>query len=174
MRTVSRDCNAHLKLQSKSPPTGSGAYNLGRGDRMRTPRQQGPPGAATPGFLPRLRRSILVIDDEPMIRAMLSSAWPDDDVEDFELPRLALDRANIVIFDVVFCDLNMPSMTGLDVHHELVQRGRLGGSGFVLMTGHHLEEAFLSDLAVRGVRFLQKPFGLSDLFVMFAESGPVS
>ena len=111
-----------------------------------------------------------MIDDEPMIRTMLCGAWPDDNVEDFELPRLALERANLVRFDVIFCDLMMPDMSGIEVHRELVRNARLGVSGFVLMTGAALEEPSRSELVALGIRILRKPFRLDELFKMFAES----
>jgi two-component system, cell cycle sensor histidine kinase and response regulator CckA len=67
------------------------------------------------------RGRILVVDDEPMIAAMLQRELAaEHDVEVASSGRQALDRLRGEGgFDVILCDLMMPEVTGMDLHAEL-------------------------------------------------------
>jgi PAS domain S-box-containing protein len=67
------------------------------------------------------RGRILVVDDEPMAGRVLQRALGDHDVVTFTRAREALDLiAGGERFDLIFCDIMMPEMTGMDLHDELV------------------------------------------------------
>jgi len=132
------------------------------------PRSSRNPGAG-PDSPPR-RARVLVIDDDPGVasafRAMLEGTHEVTAVDD---PRAGLrlllsDRA----FDVVFCDLMMPELGGVDIYCalELNRPDRLGS--VVFMTGG----AFAEDAAELLGRVpnprLEKPFHLARVEAVIA------
>jgi CheY-like chemotaxis protein len=104
----------------------------------------------------------LVVDDESMIVTLLRNALPDMPVEGFEQPEQALVRAREQTFDVVFCDLVMPGMTGIELYEELVQMGKSPDT-FVLMTGFGVDEDLKAYVESHGLSLLKKPFRLREL-----------
>jgi PAS domain S-box-containing protein len=120
------------------------------------------PGPARPVVLapPRRRGRILVVDDEPIINSAISrTLTPEHEVVTTERApeALALLRAG-ERFDVIFCDLMMPQMTGMELHRTLSaelpeQAGRmifLTGGAFTVAARRFLEN-------VPNVR-VEKPF----------------
>ena len=66
-------------------------------------------------------------------------------------------------FDLVFCDLNMPGMTGTELVEALEREGRLSSIAVVVISSSGDPEA-LSALKDKGVRgFLRKPVRPEDL-----------
>lgn len=98
-----------------------------------------PPTASRTSMSPRAARRgrILVVDDERMIvTAMERTLALDHDVVGTDQARDALVK---VIagerFDVILCDLMMPTMTGMDLHAELLQVAPDQAEKMVFMTG---------------------------------------
>jgi PAS domain S-box-containing protein len=94
--------------------------------------------AAAPSQHPAFRRGrVLVVDDEPMIgRVIRRTLAADHDVTVVDRAQEALDL--IVAagpFDVIFCDLMMPQMTGMDFHEEMCGRDPEQASRIVFLTG---------------------------------------
>lgn len=80
-------------------------------------------------------RTILIIDDDPLIRELLSSYL---DQEGFRSVTAADGRSGLVLFDAegpdaVLCDLSMPGIGGLGVLAEVRRRSPL--TPFVVFTG---------------------------------------
>jgi PAS domain S-box-containing protein len=69
----------------------------------------------------RRRGQILVVDDEPSVGAVIRRALrPDHDVVIATDPRAAVERISAgARFDVIFCDLMMPQMSGMEFHAAL-------------------------------------------------------
>ena len=67
------------------------------------------------------RGRILVIDDEPMILTVMRRILSEHDVVTSESARNALDLLQGERFDLIFCDLSMPVMTGMDFYEELLR-----------------------------------------------------
>jgi two-component system cell cycle sensor histidine kinase/response regulator CckA len=116
----------------------------------------GPPSIKSPGAN---RMRILIIDDEPLIAAALKRALKGHDLEVMDSGRKAVDiLATGASFDLIFCDLMMPELTGMDVY-EWVKADRPGlESHIVFMTGGTFTpraQAFLE--SVPNPR-LEKPF----------------
>jgi PAS domain S-box-containing protein len=83
------------------------------------------------------RARVLVLDDEPLvcasIRRMLSR---EHDIVTFTDPRAALAQiAQGAEFDVIFCDLMMPEMTGMDFHDALLSSHPCLAEAIVFFTG---------------------------------------
>jgi PAS domain S-box-containing protein len=96
------------------------------------------PGAAPPAPASSGRRGrVLVVDDEPLVgRALVRMLSPLHDVVAHTSGRAALellreDRA----FDVVFCDLMMPGMTGMELHATLAAIAPDVAARMVFLTG---------------------------------------
>jgi CheY-like chemotaxis protein len=124
-----------------------------------------PPARAKSDVHARVRSPlrILVIDDEEMIGLIIESAFKEDVVEAFVDPVLALERAQEVSFDVIFCDLMMPLMTGIDVYQALADTMPDLANRFVLITGTVNTDAIAGFLNAHAVTLLPKPFGVADL-----------
>jgi PAS domain S-box-containing protein len=107
------------------------------------------------------RACILVVDDELPVATMMSRVLEEEhDVEVATSAEYALELLEQRRFDVVFCDLLMPAMTGMDFHAEVMRRFPGQEQRIVFMSGG----AFTS----RATRFLsrvqnprlEKPFDL--------------
>lgn len=111
------------------------------------------------------RHRILVVDDEPLVGTIIARSLSGDfDVVPVGGATEALDLlARGEKFDVIFSDLLMPGMTGMDLHREL---GRLDPgltSKMVFLSGGAFTEAARDFLARPGVECLGKPFDLATL-----------
>ncbi len=108
---------------------------------------------------------ILVVDDEPMITDLMQRILAaEHEVEVFGSAREALARiAEGERFDVIFCDLMMPVMTGMGLHAELMRGRPAEAARMIFLTGGAFTtqaRAFLD--AVPNAR-LEKPFDVQTL-----------
>ena len=108
------------------------------------------------------RRRVLVVDDEPLITSSIQRALRRHDVTCVNSGREAIRvLGEGYNFDVIFCDLMMPEVTGMDVH-AWVKEHRPGEEGrLVFMTGGLFTEraqAFLESIENPHV---EKPFDLN-------------
>ncbi|MBW1877664.1 MAG: response regulator [Deltaproteobacteria bacterium] len=65
------------------------------------------------------RPQILIVDDEPAILEVLAQFLVDYDVCCVCGGEEALEQCRSRPFDVILCDLMMPGLTGMDLHHVL-------------------------------------------------------
>ena len=102
---------------------------------------------------------ILVVDDEPMITAALRRILScEHDVETATDGRTALDLVRAQEFDVIFCDVMMPHMTGMEFYEHVRAARPAQAERIVFMTGDAFTtraRAFLDE--VRNER-IEKPF----------------
>jgi len=106
---------------------------------------------------------ILVVDDEPLLRRLLLTALEArghavDVCSDGEE---ALEKFEKGRYDLVVTDFRMPRMTGVELIQNLLRRPTR--VPVVLTSSDTLEEMKIPS-PLEGVEFLQKPFGLSELF----------
>ena len=107
------------------------------------------------------RARILVIDDEPMILRMFERELGDEhDVVTETTARAVLrrDRADLAGFDVVFSDLLMPEMTGMELFGQLAERVPEMLPRIVFMTGGAFTHAAGEFLQTVTNECLEKPF----------------
>jgi CheY-like chemotaxis protein/anti-sigma regulatory factor (Ser/Thr protein kinase) len=117
-------------------------------------------GLSTPP--PRVGK-ILVIDDEPLLGDVLRRLFASEHhvVADTEA-RVALRRmTDGERFDVVFCDLIMPVMTGYELHAELRRLAPAEADKIVFMTGGAFTPAAREFLASVPNARIEKPFDLT-------------
>ncbi len=115
-----------------------------------------------PGRPPRRGWSILVVDDNELLRASLTEMLVEGgwSVEEACDGQAALERLRVRLPDVVLLDQRMPRMTG----EQLVVALREAEIRVPIV----LMSAMADDLAARlALRFfLEKPFGMTQLFDM--------
>ncbi|HEY2903045.1 MAG TPA: response regulator [Polyangia bacterium] len=101
------------------------------GDAAATP----PPVVTTPK--PARRGRVLVIDDEPMVATVIERLLSaEHDVTEVASARQALALIdNGQRFDILFTDLEMPEMTGMDLHAAVIKRAPDQADRMVFMSG---------------------------------------
>lgn len=107
------------------------------------------------------RAKILVVDDELAVATMLSRILCEEhDVETASSAEQALHLMEETHFDVVFCDLLMPNMTGMDFFDEVARRYSGRENQIAFMTGGAFTPRAAQFLArVPNLR-IEKPFDL--------------
>jgi PAS domain S-box-containing protein len=125
------------------------------------------------------RARILVVDDELAVATMLSRILGEDhDVETASSAEQALRQFDEFRFDIVFCDLLMPGMTGMDLFAEVAKRHPGHERRIVFMTGGAFTPRAAQFLSRVANPRIEKPFDLqavrSILRELLQHSGPVS
>ena len=109
-----------------------------------------------------MSRTILVVDDDPSIRALITTTL--EDIADFELVEApngqqAIETASQLSPEIVFLDLEMgPGLDGVETCRRLRSQPSTADCRIVMLTGHNDER--VEDRA-RGAGvdlFLTKPF----------------
>jgi len=108
---------------------------------------------------------ILVIDDEPAIRKALKEIleYESFEVTDVEDGASALKLVEKEIFDLIFCDIKMPRMDGIEVLAKIREKGI--ETPIVIMTGHGTVETAVEALKKGAYDFIQKPLDLNRILV---------
>ncbi len=108
---------------------------------------------------------ILVIDDEAPIRASLKEILEYENYQVMEAEDGAegLKLATKFAFDVVFCDIKMPKMDGLEVLDALVEKGIDGR--IIMISGHGTVETAVQAIKVGAFDFIQKPLDLNRILL---------
>ena len=123
-----------------------------------------PPDARTQS-VGQNRASILVVDDEPLILKIVAQILGvEHDVTCDASARAALERfRNGERFDVVLCDLMMPSFTGIDLYDALLEIDPEQARAMLFLTGGAFTpraEAFLGRIESATI---EKPFNQATL-----------
>jgi DNA-binding NtrC family response regulator len=108
---------------------------------------------------------ILIIDDEAPIRASLKEILEYENYQVMEAEDGAegLKLATKFAFDVVFCDIKMPKMDGLEVLDALVEKGI--DSRVIMISGHGTVETAVQAIKVGAFDFIQKPLDLNRILL---------
>lgn len=108
---------------------------------------------------------ILIIDDEAPIRASLKEILEYENYQVMEAEDGAegLKLATKFAFDVVFCDIKMPKMDGLEVLDALVEKGI--DSRVIMISGHGTVEIAVQAIKVGAFDFIQKPLDLNRILL---------
>jgi CheY-like chemotaxis protein len=112
-----------------------------------------------------IRRSVLVIDDEPLILKIVASILaPYHDVTCESRADVALDRIRQgERYDAILCDLMMPQLTGMDLYDALVEIAPKQAQAMLFVTGGAFTargRAFLNRVPNATI---EKPFGAAAL-----------
>jgi signal transduction histidine kinase len=125
---------------------------------------------APPAATAATRARVIVVDDEPLVGRSIRRALRGHDVQVFAsgtdaLARLSEDDP----FDVCFCDLMMPEMSGMEVYRRVTERWPERAARFVFMTGGAFTAKARDFLADTPVPCLEKPFELRQIRELVAE-----
>ncbi len=107
--------------------------------------------------------NILIVDDSAIVRSVIERAVRMTGVDIGEVlqavnGREALEKLEENWVDLVFADLNMPVMTGVEMIEEMEQKGILKETPVVIVSTDR-SEVRMQELKARGVReYLNKPF----------------
>jgi response regulator RpfG family c-di-GMP phosphodiesterase len=110
---------------------------------------------------------ILLVDDEPIFRALLRTTFETVDVAVDEADSAAAAKAIIRLEhpDVVVLDIRMPGLDGLSLCRELKDAPETRGIGVVLLTGD--EETTHEEAKAAGAdAFMRKPFSPLELLAV--------
>ncbi len=108
---------------------------------------------------------ILIIDDEAAIRSTLKEIleYEDYQVDEAEDGSVGLKKAMDTPYDIIFCDIKMPKMDGLEVLEKL----KLAevDSPVIMISGHGTVETAVEALKKGAYDFIEKPLDLNRILV---------
>lgn len=113
-----------------------------------------------------MRRGVLVVDDDPFIRKLIATTL--EDVVQFELHEAAdgieaLDVARRESPSLVFLDVEMPRLDGIDACRRLRAEERTSATTIVMLTAAHSDAVERQAEEAGADLFLTKPFSPLDL-----------
>ena len=118
-----------------------------------------PPPAPAP-----LRGRILAIDDEPLVGAVLARALAAHEVVSLTSAAEALKRIRGgERFDLIFCDLMMPHMTGMDFYAALEKEAPEVATQVMFLTGGAFTQGARDFLERTAAPTVEKPFDLKSM-----------
>ncbi len=122
------------------------------------------PTQATPAVTPGARARVLVVDDEPLVGRSIRRALRGHQVEVFSSGEEAIARlSSDEPFDIVFCDLMMPGVSGMEVFRRVSEQRPEIASRFVFMTGGAFTQQAREFLEETPSVCLEKPFELRQI-----------
>ncbi|KYK30356.1 MAG: hypothetical protein AYK22_08600 [Thermoplasmatales archaeon SG8-52-3] len=106
---------------------------------------------------------IMVIDDEPLIRDVLSRFLLDFGLQAKAVVTAeeALDEIRVQYYDLCFLDYILPGMTGLEALKKINELSPT--TKVVIMTGTFFDEATIEYIKEHSYAFIEKPFSLSQI-----------
>ena len=114
------------------------------------------------------KSTILVVDDEEIIRDLCSRALKDYRVLQADNGRDALQILNHEHVDLILVDVMMPIMNGLDLLQQVKDRD--AEQLVIVMTGYADKDIILRALKARADDFIQKPINLLQLKTSIAQA----
>ena len=129
-----------------------------------------PPPAPVPSAAEK-RGRLLVVDDEPLVCTALGRTLrPHHDVTLSTRAQEALERIEAgERFDVVFCDLMMPGMSGMDFYSALKERYPEQARRVVFLTGGAVTQQARAFLESVTSPYVEKPFAGRELLSLVQE-----
>jgi CheY-like chemotaxis protein len=106
-------------------------------------------------------RTILIVDDDPMIRKLIATTL--DDVSGYRLAEAgdgleAVERAVAARPEIVFLDIDMPRLNGLEACRRMRSDPATARATIVMLTGDSGDRAERNAQAAGADLFLTKPF----------------
>jgi two-component system chemotaxis response regulator CheY len=119
-------------------------------------------------------RSVLIVDDDPFIRKLVSTTL--EDVAGFQLHEAAngveaVELAGQVHPQLVFLDIDMPRMDGIEACRRIRADDGSAGATIVMLTAAGAQENETRARSAGADLFLTKPFSPLDLLRLVDELG---
>jgi two-component system chemotaxis response regulator CheY len=113
-----------------------------------------------------MTRGVLVVDDDPFIRKLIATTL--EDVAEFELHEAADGIEALSVVDrerpsLVFLDVDMPRLNGIDTCRRLREQPAGNGTTIVMLTAAHGDSVERQAEEAGADLFLTKPFSPLDL-----------
>ena len=118
--------------------------------------------------------TILIADDEPHVLELVRVTLEDERVRVIE----ALDGATALALadelepELIFLDVNLPDLSGLEVCRRLRRNPRLAASSIVMLTAAAQHDDISRGLAAGATQYLTKPFSPVRLLSLVEELLP--
>jgi len=108
---------------------------------------------------------ILIIDDERAIRRAMREIleFEEFEVEEAENGKEGLEKAKSTTFDIIFCDIKMPLMDGMEVLDELIKAKV--ESPVIMISGHGNIDTAVQAIKKGAFDFIEKPLDLNRILV---------
>jgi two-component system nitrogen regulation response regulator NtrX len=108
---------------------------------------------------------ILIIDDERAIRRAMREILEFEDftVEEAENGKEGLEKALATSFDIIFCDIKMPMMDGMEVLDELLKSKV--ETPVIMISGHGNIDTAVQAIKKGAFDFIEKPLDLNRILV---------
>lgn len=108
---------------------------------------------------------ILIIDDERSIRRALKEIleFENFEVHEAEHGKEGLDKAMATAYDMIFCDIKMPEMDGMEVLDALSKANV--DSPVIMISGHGNIETAVDSIKKGAFDFIEKPLDLNRILV---------
>jgi len=108
---------------------------------------------------------ILIVDDERAIRNSLKEILADEgyEVDSAEDGVMAVEMAEKERYSVIFCDIKMPNMDGIEVLDTLQEKGV--DSAVVMISGHGDIQTAVECIKKGAFDFIQKPLDLNRILI---------
>ncbi len=123
--------------------------------------------AAFFGRLSNFMAKIIIIDDERGIRNTLREILADEghEVEVAENGKQGLEMAQAKAYDLIFSDIKMPEMDGLELLKALKEGEETAETPVVMISGHGDVETAVQALKMGAYDFLLKPLDLNRILI---------
>ena len=124
-----------------------------------------------------MSRAVLVVDDDPFIRKLIATTL--EDVAEFELHEAAdgaqaLEVAKRERPSLVFLDVDMPVLDGIEACRQLRALDETAGATIVMLTAAHGDSVERSSEEAGADLFLTKPFSPLELLRLVDRLGEKS
>jgi DNA-binding NtrC family response regulator len=108
---------------------------------------------------------ILIIDDERAIRRALREILEFEEfaVDEAENGKEGLEKVKTTLYDIIFCDIKMPLMDGMEVLDELLKAKV--DTPVIMISGHANIETAVSAIRKGAFDFIEKPLDLNRILV---------
>lgn len=108
---------------------------------------------------------ILIIDDERAIRRALREILEFEkfEVDEAENGKEGVDKAKSELYDIIFCDIKMPEMDGMEVLDELLESKV--ETPVIMISGHGNIETAVQGIKKGAYDFIEKPLDLNRILV---------
>ena len=118
--------------------------------------------------------TILITDDEPHVVELVRVTLEDERVRVIEASdgATALALADRLEPELIFLDVNLPDLSGIEVCRRLRRQPQLAGSSIVMLTAAAQQADISRGLAAGATQYLTKPFSPVRLLSLVEELLP--
>jgi len=120
--------------------------------------------------LPERAARVLVVDDETIMQDVMSDILGESgyNVDIAENGQVALEKTETVEYDMVFADIRMPVMDGIQFLRLLKERNP--DLSIVMMTGYASVDVAVEAMKLGAFDFVTKPFNLEHIRIVAARA----